>query len=84
MFHSCKIFSNQSQHIINRLVKYLFIMIFFLLNFVALVLIIDPDTNELVRRLIIPLLQLIKECDDVGDVTPVKCRYMKEWLNLEW
>ncbi|XP_045602890.1 DNA-directed RNA polymerase III subunit RPC6 isoform X2 [Procambarus clarkii] len=25
---------------------------------------------------------LIKECDDVGNVTPVKCRYMKEWL--EW
>lgn len=27
---------------------------------------------------------LIKQCDDVGDVTPTKCRYMKEWLNLEW
>ncbi|KAG7165625.1 DNA-directed RNA polymerase III subunit RPC6-like, partial [Homarus americanus] len=25
-------------------------------------------------------LDLIKECDDVGNVTPVKCRYMKEWL----
>ncbi|XP_071524620.1 DNA-directed RNA polymerase III subunit RPC6 isoform X1 [Panulirus ornatus] len=25
---------------------------------------------------------LINECDDVGNVTPVKCRYMKEWL--EW
>lgn len=27
---------------------------------------------------------LIKECGDVGDVTPIKCRYMKDWLNLEW
>ncbi|XP_037777660.1 DNA-directed RNA polymerase III subunit RPC6-like [Penaeus monodon] len=27
---------------------------------------------------------LIKECDDVGNVTPIKCRYMKEWLDLEW
>ncbi|XP_063860854.1 DNA-directed RNA polymerase III subunit RPC6-like [Scylla paramamosain] len=27
---------------------------------------------------------LIKQCDDVGDVTPTKCRYMKEWLNLDW
>ncbi|KAK3859494.1 hypothetical protein Pcinc_034399 [Petrolisthes cinctipes] len=27
---------------------------------------------------------LIKECYHVGNVTPVKCRYMKEWLNLEW
>ncbi|MPC24001.1 DNA-directed RNA polymerase III subunit RPC6 [Portunus trituberculatus] len=28
--------------------------------------------------------KLIKQCDDVGDVTPTKCRYMKEWLKLEW
>ncbi|KAK4289934.1 hypothetical protein Pmani_012264 [Petrolisthes manimaculis] len=27
---------------------------------------------------------LIKECYHVGNVTAVKCRYMKEWLNLEW